>query len=136
MIVVGAKDIEDAHIAALKYKEILEKINIPVKFLDYKICNMTASLDVGFPIRLENFFYGTNSLNVTYEPELFPGLIYRMTDPKVVLIIFVNGKVTITGAKTAEAFEEAMSFIYPYLLEYRKKQIVVHSRESNQQIQN
>lgn len=28
-----------------------------------------------------------------YEPELFPGLIYRMADPKIVLLIFVSGKV-------------------------------------------
>jgi len=34
-----------------------------------------------------------------YEPELFPGLIYRMVDPKIVLLIFVSGKVVLTGAK-------------------------------------
>ena len=33
-----------------------------------------------------------------YEPELFPGLVYHMKDPKVVLLIFVTGKVVITGA--------------------------------------
>ena len=32
-----------------------------------------------------------------YEPELFPGLVYRMIDPKVVLLIFVSGKVVLTG---------------------------------------
>jgi len=36
-----------------------------------------------------------------YEPELFPGLIYRMVDPKVVLLIFVSGKVVLTGAKVS-----------------------------------
>ena len=34
-----------------------------------------------------------------YEPELFPGLIYRMVDPKIVLLIFVSGKVVLTGGK-------------------------------------
>lgn len=34
-----------------------------------------------------------------YEPELFPGLIYRMMEPKIVLLIFVSGKVVLTGAK-------------------------------------
>lgn len=34
-----------------------------------------------------------------YEPELFPGLIYRHQAPKVVLLIFVSGKVVLTGAK-------------------------------------
>lgn len=32
-----------------------------------------------------------------YEPELFPGLIYRMADPKIVLLIFVSGKVSREG---------------------------------------
>ena len=32
-----------------------------------------------------------------YEPEIFPGLIYRMKQPKVVLLIFVSGKVVLTG---------------------------------------
>ena len=35
----------------------------------------------------------------SYEPELFPGLIYRMVKPRVVLLIFVNGKVVMTGKK-------------------------------------
>lgn len=34
-----------------------------------------------------------------YEPELFPGLIYRMKDPKIVLLIFVSGKVVLTGRR-------------------------------------
>lgn len=34
-----------------------------------------------------------------YEPELFPGLIYRMKQPKIVLLIFVSGKIVLTGAK-------------------------------------
>ena len=37
-------------------------------------------------------------MSAQYEPELFPGLIYRMKDPKVVLLIFVSGKVVLTGA--------------------------------------
>ncbi len=36
-------------------------------------------------------------LGLQYEPELFPGLIYRMKQPKIVLLIFVSGKVVLTG---------------------------------------
>lgn len=39
-----------------------------------------------------------------YEPELFPGLIYRMKQPKIVLLIFVSGKIVLTGAKVAVFF--------------------------------
>ena len=38
-----------------------------------------------------------------YEPELFPGLIYRMRQPKIVLLIFVSGKIVLTGAKVRMA---------------------------------
>jgi hypothetical protein len=39
--------------------------------------------------------------HLQYEPELFPGLIYRMKEPKIVLLIFVSGKVVLTGARGA-----------------------------------
>ena len=40
---------------------------------------------------------------VQYEPELFPGLIYRMKEPKVVLLIFVSGKVVLTGVPAVQS---------------------------------
>jgi transcription initiation factor TFIID TATA-box-binding protein len=56
--------------------------------------------DVKFPIRLEGLASG-HALFSSYEPELFPGLIYRMAKPKVVLLIFVSGKIVLTGAKVS-----------------------------------
>lgn len=55
-----------------------------------------------------------------YEPELFPGLIYRMVKPKIVLLIFVSGKIVLTGAKVREEIYEAFERIYPVLTEFRK----------------
>eukprot|EP00798_Chlamydomonas_sp_ICE-L_P006290 gene6290-2923_t len=57
---------------------------------------------------------------VLYEPELFPGLIYRMKVPKVVLLIFVSGKVVLTGAKMREEIYEAFENIYPIVQLFRK----------------
>lgn len=126
MIVTGAKSLEDSSNAAKKYTQIIQKIGFPAKFNDFKVQNMTATCDVGFPIRLEGFIYA-HSANATYEPELFPGLVYRMTDPKVVLLIFVSGKIVITGAKTADALSGAIENIFDHLLEFRKKNLVVSS---------
>jgi transcription initiation factor TFIID TATA-box-binding protein len=64
--------------------------------MDFKIQNIVGSIDVKFSIRLE-YFHTYHSQFCSYEPELFPGLIYRMLRPKVVLLIFVSGKVVITG---------------------------------------
>ena len=56
----------------------------------------------------------------SYEPELFPGLIYRMVKPKIVLLIFVSGKVVLTGAKVRSEIYEAFESIYPILRAFRK----------------
>ncbi|KAK1857367.1 hypothetical protein I4F81_012926 [Pyropia yezoensis] len=56
----------------------------------------------------------------SYEPELFPGLIYRMINPKIVLLIFVSGKVVLTGAKLRQEIYDAFNNIYHVLLQFRK----------------
>ena len=92
--------------------------------MEFKVQNMVGSCDVKFPIRLEGLVikhgqfsrYGsvfacmhvhvctsmlrsepTYFIPCSYEPELFPGLIYRMVRPRIVLLIFVSGKVVLTG---------------------------------------
>ncbi|CAB4285765.1 unnamed protein product [Prunus armeniaca] len=54
-----------------------------------------------------------------YEPELFPGLIYHMKQPKIVLLIFA-GKIVITGAKVREDTYKAFENTSPVLTEFRK----------------
>ena len=103
MIVTGAKSVDDCEEAAKKYTQIIQRVGYPAKFSSFKIQNMTATCDVGFPIRLEGLIFA-HAANSTYEPELFPGLIYRMTDPKIVLLIFVSGKVVVTGSKSIGLF--------------------------------
>lgn len=58
--------------------------------------NFCATADLRFPIRLESLQTAHGQF-ASYEPELFPGLVYRMVRPKVVLLIFVNGKIVFTG---------------------------------------
>jgi transcription initiation factor TFIID TATA-box-binding protein len=56
--------------------------------------------------------------NVMYEPEQFPGLIYRMGDPKVVMLLFASGKLVCTGAKHEDMVREAVEKLYDILLDY------------------
>jgi transcription initiation factor TFIID TATA-box-binding protein len=49
-------------------------------------------------------------------PEVFPGLIYRMTEPKIVLLIFASGKIVLTGAKNKSDIQDAYNNIYPVLI--------------------
>lgn len=119
MVVTGAKSEDDSKLASRKYARIIQKLGFDAKFTDFKIQNIVGSCDVKFPIRLEGlaFSHGTFS---SYEPELFPGLIYRMVKPKIVLLIFVSGKIVLTGAKQREEIYQAFEAIYPVLNEFRK----------------
>jgi transcription initiation factor TFIID TATA-box-binding protein len=56
--------------------------------------------------------------NVMYEPEQFPGLIYRMQDPKTVLLLFATGKLVCTGAKSEEMVYESVAKVYEVLDDY------------------
>jgi transcription initiation factor TFIID TATA-box-binding protein len=49
--------------------------------------------------------------NVEYEPEQFPGLVYRVFDPKVVFLIFKSGGIVCTGAKTVEDIYAAVKIL-------------------------
>ncbi|XP_009892257.1 PREDICTED: TATA box-binding protein-like protein 2 [Charadrius vociferus] len=114
MVCTGAKSEEQSRLAARKYARVVQKLGFPAKFLDFKIQNMVGSCDVRFPI------CGTTNLNPCYEPELFPGLIYRMVKPRIVLLIFVSGKVVLTGAKERSEIYEAFENIYPILKGFKK----------------
>jgi len=120
MVCTGAKSEEDSRLAARKYARIVQKLGFPAKFKDFKIQNMVGSCDVKFPIRLEGLVL-THSQFSSYEPELFPGLIYRMVKPRIVLLIFVSGKVVLTGAKVRQEIYEAFDNIYPILKNFKKQ---------------
>ena len=62
---------------------------------------MVGSADVDFKIQLEALAL-KHATYCSYEPELFPGLIYRIIQPKIVLLIFNSGKVVLTGRKSLE----------------------------------
>ncbi|RUS26779.1 transcription factor TFIID-domain-containing protein [Jimgerdemannia flammicorona] len=119
MVVTGAKSEDDSKLASRKYARIIQKLGFQAKFTDFKIQNIVGSCDVKFPIRLEGLAYSHGHFS-SYEPELFPGLIYRMVKPKIVLLIFVSGKIVLTGAKVREEIYQAFQAIYPVLTEFRK----------------
>lgn len=120
MVCTGAKSEDQSRLAARKYARIVQKLGFQAKFLDFKIQNMVGSCDVRFPIRLEGLVL-THSQFSSYEPELFPGLIYRMVKPRIVLLIFVSGKVVLTGAKVRQEIYDAFDNIYPILKGFRKQ---------------
>ncbi|CAI0410232.1 unnamed protein product [Linum tenue] len=122
MVCTGAKSEAQSKMAARKYARIIQKLGFSAQFKDFKIQNIVGSCDVKFPIRLESLDSAHGPYS-KYEPELFPGLVYRMKKPKVVLLIFVSGKIVITGAKERKETYAAFENIYPVLAEFRKVQL-------------
>jgi transcription initiation factor TFIID TATA-box-binding protein len=114
MVCTGAKSEEDVKktvkqiVSALQNKGII-KDGKP----EYQIQNVVASANLYAEINLESLALLLD--NVLYEPEQFPGLIYRMSEPKVVLLIFSSGKMVCTGAKKEEAVKGAVDNIYEKL---------------------
>ena len=120
VMVTGSRSEEDARTACKKVAVIVNKCNHPnVRFADFKIENIVASTDVRYPVRLEGLAY-EHRASCSYEPELFPGLVYRLLEPKISLLIFVSGKVVITGGRNRQDIITAFKSIYPVLHKYRK----------------
>ncbi|MCS7111560.1 MAG: TATA-box-binding protein [Ignisphaera sp.] len=101
MVVTGAKSTPDLIKAVKKIVKMLIKYDVPITSKPrIQIQNIVASANLGAEIMLEKVAFLLE--NTMYEPEQFPGLIYRLTDPHVVLLIFSSGKMVITGAKSED----------------------------------
>jgi transcription initiation factor TFIID TATA-box-binding protein len=101
LVCTGAKSIKDSKIAINKTVDLMRTIDtkIPKKF-DITIQNIVASANLEATLNLEAVAIELE--NTEYEPEQFPGLVYRLEAPKVVLLLFGSGKVVCTGAKTKD----------------------------------
>ena len=96
---VGARSMADAKLAIKKLTEKLKKARIKVKSEPKaKVQNIVASVDFGRKFDLDHI--SGRFENTEYEPETFPGLVFRLDDPKVVILLFVSGKGVCAGAKS------------------------------------
>ena len=111
MVCTGAKTEIESRYAGRKYVRVLQKHGIPVSFRDFKIQNIVASAEISHALKLVEL---ANSYGpyVSYEPDLFPGLVFRTTAPKLVFLIFRSGKVVITGAKCREEIHDTWKRLF------------------------
>ena len=117
MVCTGAKSEKQAQSAIRKVVRELKNSGIIILSTPkIKIQNMVASANIHGKVDLEAAADIMD--NVMYEPEQFPGLIYRMVDPKVVILIFASGKLVCTGGKSAEMVDVAVVKLYGILEDY------------------
>jgi len=100
VVCTGAKSLEDVKIAIGKVAKDLEKAKIFITIQpNIEVQNIVASSDLEQDINLNTVAITLGLEKVEYEPEQFPGLVYRLDDPKVVVLLFGSGKMVCTGAK-------------------------------------
>lgn len=111
-VATGAKSLEDIEIAFSKLRQDLLSHNFELfdeDMMETNLHNLVVTADysdiVGdSKLNLSHLMFCLPFDKTEYEPEQFPGLIYRSDNPKVVFLIFSSGKCVITGSKD---FEEA-----------------------------
>ncbi|ODS42343.1 MAG: hypothetical protein MSIBF_03180 [Candidatus Altiarchaeales archaeon IMC4] len=116
VICTGARSKKDIEDAAQNLIEKFKESNIIIKSKPkIEVQNIVASAKLDFEVNLD--LLAMECENTEYEPEQFPGLVFRLADPKTVMLIFRSGKMIITGARslkdvkmaairTREMFEE------------------------------
>ena len=116
MVCTGAKSEKLAKRAIKKVvKELKNSGIIIIGKPEIKVVNMVASADLLGRIELEGATYSLG--RTMYEPEQFPGLIYRMDEPKVVILLFSTGKLVCTGATKEEDVYTAVAKLHKELEE-------------------
>jgi transcription initiation factor TFIID TATA-box-binding protein len=116
IVCTGAKSIDDVYRGLENVFQSLRNIGIDVKGTpEIKVQNIVASADLHAALNLNAIAIGLGLENIEYEPEQFPGLVYRLSDPKVVVLLFGSGKLVITGGRKPEDAANAVDQIVKQL---------------------
>jgi len=110
VVCTGAKNVEDVRTVITNMAQTLKSIGFENIDLEPEIHvqNIVASADLKTDLNLNAIALGLGLENIEYEPEQFPGLVYRIKIPKVVVLIFSSGKLVVTGGKSPEECEEGV----------------------------
>lgn len=114
VVVTGARSEFESKMAARKFARCVQRVYPNVKCKDYHIENVVSNFEAPFAVNL-NLIVEQNELDASYEPEIFPGLKYQMQEPKCMCLVFVAGKVVITGLKSTDDIKTAFENIYAVL---------------------
>lgn len=113
----GANSEDQAKTAARKYARFLQKLGFNTRFTNYRVVNVLGTCTMPFAIKITQF--SQEHREASYEPELHPGVTYRIRDPKATLKIFSTGSITITAPSVAN-IQSAVERIYPLVHKFRK----------------
>ena len=109
VVCTGARSMDKVHESIKKIIKSLEKIGIKITIKpEVKIQNIVASGRVGMDLNLNNLAMKLE--NTEYEPEQFPGLVYKLQvgTTKATFLLFSNGKIVCTGTKSEDEVHKAL----------------------------
>ncbi|MEA3429951.1 MAG: TATA-box-binding protein [Nanoarchaeota archaeon] len=108
VVCAGAKTIEDANKSVLKIIDNLKKLNVKITIKPtLKIQNLVGSGALGLDLNLNELTMKLS--NTEYEPEQFPGLVYKIKEPHPAsFLLFSNGKIVCTGTKNEEEMNKCV----------------------------
>lgn len=110
VVCTGARTLEHVDLAMKKIIKSLEKINVKITIKpEIKIQNIVASGSVGMALNLNTLAMKLE--NTEYEPEQFPGLVYKLKEAKATFLLFSNGKVVCTGTKSEKEVHIALDML-------------------------
>jgi len=124
-VATGATSVEDVEVAFQHLRKDLIDNDFEVWEDDRcfsTIHNIVMTTDlsdnVEGKIDLSNLMLHLPFERTEYEPEQFPGLIYRLDEPKVVFLIFSSGRCVITGSSDFETSYEAEEVLRDELIDF------------------
>ncbi len=107
VVCTGARSMDKVEESIKKIIKSLEKINVKITIKpEIKIQNIVASGSVGIDLNLNTLAMKLE--NTEYEPEQFPGLVYKLAAAKATFLLFSNGKVVCTGTKSEKEVHAAL----------------------------
>ncbi|KAG6973129.1 hypothetical protein JG688_00003678 [Phytophthora aleatoria] len=119
LVCTGADTEEAIKNVARRFTQVIQKMDFPgVNLIDFKIQNVVGTCDLGFRVLVEALAFA-HSDRCTYEPELYPALIYRLEKPQVKVLVFVSGKVVFTDSKEPRELYAACEAIFPVLSQFK-----------------
>ena len=120
IVCTGARSMAKVYESIKKIIKSLEKINVKIKTMpEVNIQNIVAAGSVGMDLNLNTLAMKLE--NTEYEPEQFPGLVYKLPDQKATFLLFSNGKVVCTGTKSEKEVHEVLDKLIENLKKVKGK---------------
>jgi transcription initiation factor TFIID TATA-box-binding protein len=119
VVCTGARSMDKVRESIKQIIKSLEKIGIKIKVKpEIKIQNIVASGSIGMDLNLNTLAMKLD--NTEYEPEQFPGLVYKIPMAKATFLLFSNGKIVCTGTKSEEEVHAAVEMLIKNLQKVMK----------------